>query len=98
MISKMVKIKAIFGICAGLEEIIVTFNQASILSSRAPKREAGEEYKRSSEQQLWVLARQLPPGEVTVGENIQQQAAVYLGKSNQPGLAGTNYENMITMD
>lgn len=49
VISKMVKIKAIFGIRAGLESIIVTFNQASIPSSRAPKREDGEEYKRSPE-------------------------------------------------
>lgn len=49
VISKMVKIKAIFGIRAGLESIIITFNQASIPSSQAPKREDGKEYKRSSE-------------------------------------------------
>lgn len=45
-----------------------------------------------------MLDRQPPPGEVTVGENIQQQAGAYLGESSQAGLAGTNYENMITMD
>lgn len=39
------KTKAIFGICSGLESIIVTFNQARIPSSQAPKRENGGEYK-----------------------------------------------------
>lgn len=39
-----------------------------------------------------------PLGEVTVGRNSLRQAGVYLGKSSQHGLAGTNYENMITVD
>lgn len=88
-----------FGICSDLESIItVTFNQARTPSSQAPKREDGDEYESKAKEQLWVLDRQLPPGEVTVGENIQQQAGVYLGRSSQPRRAGTNYENMITMD
>lgn len=39
------KTKAISGICFSLESVIVTFNQARISSSQAPKREDGKNTK-----------------------------------------------------
>lgn len=42
------KTKAISAICSSLESVSVTFNQARISSSQAPKREDGEEYKSNS--------------------------------------------------